>query len=336
MKNLVLCSFLLLGYCSISGQQKVDSSYAFQTNAAKKYSIYVPSSYTDSIPNKMMLGLHPFNTLRWDAEAWRDTLTSFAETNGLLLICPDGGVNGRIDDAIDVAFTTDLIDSVKSWYNVDTANIYAMGFSVGGKATYTYGLNNDSIFGGFIPIGAAISGTQEVNVSLQRKSKDKPFYIIHGSFDSPFTRFFPVRDSLIAKGAIVKTNYMVGVGHTIDFPNRNSILTSGFNWIDSVNNAFIVSLSELKSSSEKFLLFPNPIYREQSIKFDLEYEMQDQYAEIRVYDIGGKEMLNSIQQISKGTNTLNSNLSSLSKGTYFLTISLKRAKKRFIQEFILQ
>ena len=90
----------------------------------------------------MMLALHPLNTNRWDGEAWRDTLIDFAEANNLLVISPDGGSDGAIDDAIDTAFTTVMLDSMISWYNVDESNIYAMGFSWGGKTVYTYGLNH--------------------------------------------------------------------------------------------------------------------------------------------------------------------------------------------------
>jgi hypothetical protein len=69
----------------------------------------------------MMLGLHPFNTSRWNGESWCDKLIGFAEMNGLLLVCPDGGADGKIDDAIDTAFTTAIIDSMEIWYSINPA-----------------------------------------------------------------------------------------------------------------------------------------------------------------------------------------------------------------------
>ena len=113
-------------------KRQLTVGFPFQTDNFKKYSLYVPSSYDASVPQPLMLGLHPLNTNRWDGQAWRDTLIQFAEMNNLLLVCPDGGPDGRIDDAIDTAFTSVLLDSVATWYNVDheEKNIL-MGFQLG-------------------------------------------------------------------------------------------------------------------------------------------------------------------------------------------------------------
>ena len=228
---------ILLGIILISGaiaaQVRIDSSFAFSSNPAKKYSIYVPSSYSPSSPNEMMVGFHPLNLSRWDAKSWCDTLLKFSETNDLLLICPDGGTNGNISDQIDYDFTEALIDSVKKWYNVDTNRIYTFGFSVGGKAVYEFGLSHADIFGGFMSLGPASSSTSGIMQNAGRK----PFYLLNGSNDSPNTRFYPMIGDLLDHCAYVDSNLLAGIGHTIDFPNRNQILTVAYNWIDSVNLA---------------------------------------------------------------------------------------------------
>ena len=173
MKNILILSIVILSSISLFGQQRIDGNFAFQTNPAKKYSLYIPSSYNASTPNKLMLGLHPLNTSRWNAESWCDTLIGFAETNGLILVCPDGGLDGKIDDSIDTAFTSALMDSTRIWYNINSDKTYIMGFSWGGKTTYTYGLNRPAVFGGYLPIGAAITNTNEVTVPLQNNSVGK-------------------------------------------------------------------------------------------------------------------------------------------------------------------
>ncbi|MFT7587941.1 MAG: hypothetical protein ACI959_000146 [Limisphaerales bacterium] len=218
-----------------SAQSSIDGTFAFDTDPAKKYSLYIPSDYDENEPHRIMMGFHPFNTARWDAESWRDTLIVFAETNGLILACPDGGADGAVDDPIDTAFTSALMDSIYKWYNIDEEKVYAMGFSVGGKTTYTYALSRPAKFKGLIPIGAAINNLAEVNATLQANSSEKPVYIVHGSADAASVRFYPVRDALLAAGAILNDTLMPGVGHTIDFVNRNSILSMAFQWIDSVN-----------------------------------------------------------------------------------------------------
>ena len=247
-------------FCSVTffgiGQEKIDRNISFDNDPSKGFSIYVPSGYDLNNPNKMMVGLHPFNTNRWDAVAWRDTLTAFAETNGLLLLCPDGGVDGRIDDQIDTSFTTFLIDSMLQWYNVDESKIFLMGFSWGGRTTYTYGLNTSRKFAGYMPIGAAMNGVNASSPYFMNANK-KAFFVIHGSADSPVQRYFPFYGNLNDFGACAETEYMPGIGHTIDFPNRNQILTTAFQWLDA-QNCEVSDLNE-EVVSEEVLLFPNPI-----------------------------------------------------------------------------
>lgn len=236
MRSLLLTSVLFLLTCQFGlAQTRIDGNFAFQTNSAKEYSLYIPSGYTAGTPNGMMLGMHPLNTSRWNAVSWCDTLIDFAEANNLLLVCPDGGANGNVTDPIDFAFTTALLDSMYNWYTVDQARIYIMGFSFGGQATYTYGLDHPDVFRGLIPIGAAITGTNEVNQPLLDNAECMPVYIVHGGNDSPNNRYWPVRMALINNGALLNSILMPGVGHTIDFPNRNQILGDAFQWIDSVN-----------------------------------------------------------------------------------------------------
>ena len=141
---LIICSLFL--FSILHGQTKIDDTFDFQSDPAKKYSLYIPSSYVVGSPHKVMVGFHPFNTSRWDAVSWRDTLEVFSETNNLILVCPDGGLDGKVDDLIDVEFTTALLDSVKKWYSIDEGRIYSMGFSWGGRTTYTYGLDNTDVF----------------------------------------------------------------------------------------------------------------------------------------------------------------------------------------------
>jgi len=234
MKKFV--SFLALSFLisPLMAQVRIDSSFAFGPDTAKMYSIYVPSNYNPSNPNPLMVGFHPYNVSRWNAVSWCDTLLAFSEMNDLILVCPDGDSLGIITDSLDYAFTTALMDSMKLWFNIDEERIYTMGFSFGGKAVYEYGLNNAPTFGGFIPIGAAINGTSFVSNVIQNAGR-RPFYLVHGANDNPSQRYYPILNALNANCAFVNSILMSGVGHTIDFPNRNQILTTAYQWIDSVN-----------------------------------------------------------------------------------------------------
>lgn len=275
--SIVLTSFL------VNAQVTIDGTIPFQTDPAKKYSIYIPSAYDVNTPNKMMLGFHPFNTNRWDAESWRDTLIVFAESNNLLMVCPDGGVDGKVDDPIDTAFTSFLIDSVLLWYNVDETKIYAMGFSWGGRTTYTYGLNHANRFAGFIPIGAAINGTNEIGSAIAY-ADEKPFYLVHGAFDSPSNRFYPALDALADNNACVESNLLSGVNHTIDFPNRNAILTEAFVYVDSIVCGISTDVEDLNASSIQL----NPSFIQAGGTFRLSFEAAKSHTQVAIFDVEGR------------------------------------------------
>ena len=253
MKNLYILILLLFVTFNGNSQQAIDGNFEFQSDPAKKYSLYIPSNYVEGQENAAMLALHPLNVNRWDAQAWRDTLIQFAETNDLILICPDGGTDGRIDDAIDTAFTTALMDSVHNWYNIDDENVFIMGFSWGGRTVYTYGLRRTDIFKGFMIIGPAIT-ISDVSDVIDNAS-NKAFFLINGGNDNPNTRFTPFVDALGNLNACLDTRFLTGVGHTIDFNNRNQILTEGYNYLKTEN----CSLSSIRNLPTSALnIFPNP------------------------------------------------------------------------------
>lgn len=239
----------------LAGQQAIDGTINFQSDPAKKYSLYIPSNYDAAVENPAFLALHPLNTRRWNAESWRDTLITFAETNDLILIAPDGGPDGRIDDPIDTAFTTYLLDSMFRAYNIDEDELYVVGFSWGGRTTYTYGLSNTERFAGYMPIGAAINGTREI-APVIANAKDEAFFVIHGSRDIPDTRYHPAVEALKMNGACVNENLIFNLGHTIDFASRDMLLTLGYKWLVD-QNCGATSISSVKAKEVGFS--PNPI-----------------------------------------------------------------------------
>lgn len=279
---------LLIAFSSLSkAQTRIDGSFAFQTDPNKLYSIYVPSGYDSLVPNGMVVGLHPWNTSRWNAASWCDTLIAFAEMNNVLLACPDGGFDGQVDDQIDTAFTTVLIDSMQHWYNVDPARIFAMGFSWGGRTVYTYGFNHTETFCGYLPIGAAITGTTTVPPSLFGQARNKPVYIVHGENDSPNNRYWPMVNALPDSGIVLNSILMPGIQHTIDFPNRNQILTTAFQWIDSVCGSSTVAIDP--SLEQSVRLSPNPAPLGATIRLHLSPAPLNA-PQIRLLDIKGREL----------------------------------------------
>lgn len=326
------CFLLIVGAVVCSAQIRLDSTLDFQTDPAKKFSLYIPSGYDGNTPIALMLGLHPFNTLRWDGKAWCDTLVDFAERNSLLLVCPDGGTDGAIDDQIDTAFATYLITKVEEWYNVDSRRMYVMGFSVGGRTAYTYGLANGNRFGGLIPIGAAINNfNNDVSDEILLYAENKPFYLVHGAFDSPNTRYFPPLEALPLWGGIVNSVLLDGVGHTIDFDGRNDVFSEAYRWIDSVNRANLpVSVRESASDNPMTVTtYPNPVRAGDMLSIASPL-LRDAAADIRVNvytALGVKAFGGVIAPTSQSQGSARISTAGLSAGTYYITLSSGAAKQ---------
>ncbi|MGB0403737.1 MAG: T9SS type A sorting domain-containing protein [Salibacteraceae bacterium] len=306
MKNLLFLVVALVYSATSIAQKATDKTFNFQTDPNKKVSFYEPSTYKKGTDNALMLALHPWNTNRWNSSSWRDTLISFAEENGLILLCPDGGSDGQIDDQIDLDFTNAMLDSVQKWYSIDAKRIYCMGFSWGGKATYTYGLSKPEIFCGYIPIGAAIDVREVALVSAN--ANQKPIYIVHGQSDAFSSRFVPLRKAMEDNGGIVNSHIHID-GHTIDFPNRNTELTKAYTWVDSVCISEPTSFVPL-IKTEVINVYPNPVLVNDEIQLN---GNSVDFSEYSIIDINGK-------LISKGN--LNKTIKAPSKkGNYVLILS---------------
>lgn len=305
MKNLLFIISLLAFTTVANAQKATEKTFNFQSDPNKKVSFYEPSTYVKGTDNALMLALHPWNVNRWNSTSWRDTLISFAEQNGLILLCPDGGSDGKIDDQIDLDFTTALLDSVQKWYSIDAKRIYCMGFSWGGRATYTYGLSKPEVFCGYIPIGSSIT-VREVALVSPNADK-KPIYIVHGQSDALSTYFTPLKKAMEINGGIVNSHIHTD-GHTIDFPNRNAELTNAFTWVDSVcTHPTSTSIPFIKS--ETLSVYPNPINRNETIQLN----NVNGYTKYSIIDLNGKIVSNG---------SMNETIKAPSKkGNYVLILS---------------
>ncbi len=320
IKYLLFLLITTLQMSSILGQKKIDGAYAFQGNPKKKYALYIPSSYDSMSPNKAVLALHPYNTRRWNATTWRDKLTDFAEMNGLILICPDGDADGKIDDPIDTAFTSSLLDSCYHWYHINSKKLFIMGFSWGGRTCYTYGLRRAYKFAGFIPMSPAINGISLFKNFLNN-ANNKPFYLICGSRDNPTQRFYAPMKALRNSGAIVNDSLLANVGHTVDYPGSTKMFDIAFDWIDSVSTRISTS-TLLPNDIPGVTVFPNPVRAKQAFTLKLKNQSQDVF--LCITDVKGQIFLR------RHFNDTEFILPGLPAGNYILSIRINRSKEEQI------
>ena len=271
--------------------QRLDGTIDVE-GTVRGYSLYIPSGYDQARPSPLMLAMHPLNPARWNARSWCDTLVDFAEENGLILACPDGGAGGNVfDEEVDTILASRLLDSMEVWYNVAGHRIYVGGFSMGGAATYRYGLARTDRFAGLLPIGAAVNGTSGFSDVIDR-AEGLPMAIVHGALDAPAARYTPVVAALEDAGAILRTDLLPGVGHTIDFTERNRILSEAFRWLDSVNLATRTNAVESRIQGSRSLrLAPQPIARGEIVEVATPGAM---ILSARLVDLLGREILTEI------------------------------------------
>jgi polyhydroxybutyrate depolymerase len=180
MKTKKPCLFIALIFCSFSFSFASDV-YTIKVGAtSRQYLLHLPDTYTgtDSLP--LVISLHLLGSTASQFEA----LTGFstlADRYNFIAVYPSGIGNSwngggccspSTDQNIDdVQFISDLIDTLKANYNIDSTRIYVDGFSNG--SIMTYRLANE-LSGKIAAIGcvAGQSFQDEIN-------PDHPVSIIH-------------------------------------------------------------------------------------------------------------------------------------------------------------
>ena len=138
--------------------------------------------------------------------------------------------------------------------------------------------------------------------------------MVHGSQDAVSTRYTPLLNGLNDNNACTETRLMSGVGHTIDFPNRNQILSEAFQWIKN-NNCGTSSIQDINLTSQ-LLASPNPSQG----KFNISNANEIVLSTIQITDLAGKKLRYDIEGSSI-------NLSQDTKGMIILTAKSKSGNR---------
>jgi polyhydroxybutyrate depolymerase len=155
----------------------------------RKYLLYIPESYNPRSPTPLVISLHGF--IEWPAHQ-RDLShwNTLADRHGFIVVYPSGtglplrwrtpgwSENDGSSDK-DVTFISDLIDKLKSEYNIDPNRIYANGLSNGGGMTHLLACQlSDRI----AAIGT-VAGAYTVAWKDCHPSRPVPAIIFHGTAD---------------------------------------------------------------------------------------------------------------------------------------------------------
>ena len=110
----------------------------------RDYKIYVPAIYDGTTPVPLVFNFHGYGSDFIEQEQYGD-FRAIADTANFILVHPNGtpdnfGTNSwntfGNSSTNDIGFITNLIDSLKQTYNIDTTAIYSTGMSNGGFMSY--------------------------------------------------------------------------------------------------------------------------------------------------------------------------------------------------------
>ncbi|MFD0599479.1 alpha/beta hydrolase family esterase [Catellatospora coxensis] len=145
-----------------SGTRSIQSSGQNRT-----YILSIPSTYDNTRPYRLIFGLHWLNgtandvaTGGSDGAAWAFYGQKQLSNDGTIFVAPQGISNGWANtNGRDVTLIDDLISLVQADLCVDTAQVYAMGWSYGGAMSYALACARPTVFRAVVVYsGANLSG----------------------------------------------------------------------------------------------------------------------------------------------------------------------------------
>ena len=198
----------------------------------RDYLLYIPAIYNGSTPVPLVLNLHGYTSNNLQQLLYGD-FRPIADTANFLIVLPNGTLTPNGDrfwntfntgsTVDDVAFISDLIDTLQAVYSIDLNRIYSTGMSNGGFMSYALacGLNDR------IAAIASVSGSMTAtNLAACQPTHPVPVMEIHGNADGtvpynglPTAGFVPI-PTLVA--AWVAFNHANPTPTFTQVPNTNT------------------------------------------------------------------------------------------------------------------
>ena len=158
-----------------------------ETGETIPYALFVPSSYDESEPSRLMVSLHGGGR-QYDWVMGYAGFLDRAERDGYIVVTPLGYTRGagygrRGDDRLDNLSEKDVmtvLDMVRDEFNIDEDRIYLWGHSMGGSGTYYIASRYPDIWAG---LAAAAGGSMVADYVDEEAIRHIPFLVLHGSED---------------------------------------------------------------------------------------------------------------------------------------------------------
>ena len=185
-----LSCILLLASVSVGAQTTVIDSI-HSGGQSRQYYLYVPAAYDGSEPRPLVLNLHGYGSYAFQ-QIFYGEFRPIAVTANFLILLPDGTqdvlgfqhwntFNAFGTGVDDVAFISDLLDSISAEYNIDQNRIYSTGMSNGGFMSYELACQLSDRIAAI----ASVTGTMDTDhFDYCSPSHPTPVMEIHGTADA--------------------------------------------------------------------------------------------------------------------------------------------------------
>jgi len=156
----------------------------------RDYRLYVPAAYTGNAAVPLVFNLHGYTSNNLEQEFYGD-FRAIADTANFLIVHPNGTIDGQgnrfwntflgnspVDD---VAFLSDLLDTLQAAYNIDENRVYSTGMSNGGFMSYSLACElNDRI----AAIASVTGSMIQSKLNACNPARPVPVMEIHGTADN--------------------------------------------------------------------------------------------------------------------------------------------------------
>ncbi len=312
MKQFLLAAlFALLGINAIA-QQTGDYTITIATTGPSlngdSLDIYfhVPASYTPSVEHKMILGFHGLGNPD-NSNQIRNYLSPLGDSLNAVVVCPDPYLQDqpRSEIVLNLAY-----DSVMTWFNIDTNEVYITGYSAGSDVAAQYFFGEPSH-----PMKGLIwhSPGFFFNPDLSDPEEIPPVCLCSGSADfTSFLQTAALNNSLDGAGFPYLYNEIPGVDHTMDYPTLTEEMLECINFIDANTSGLGVS----EWSGNPVSMFPNPLAEGQ----ELVLLGLDGDANISIFDASGKMVWNKQLKNASSRTVISDFRNGLAVGLYTVLV----------------
>lgn len=323
MKNSLIllslfCSLTAFGQTGDLVKQFIATDPLIQGDTIDVY-FHVPMTYDAGNPSKLMVGLHGLGNPNNSTQI-RDFLSELGDSMNAIIMCPDPYLQQIPESKVVV---NESIDSVLTWYNIDTSEIYIIGYSAGSDVAAQYALESPNhTMKGLIWYAPGFFASP----NMANESEFPPVCLCWGDVDNTsFIQAGLLNDIFAASTVPYLYNEIPGVAHTMDTPLLTGELLECVDFIDAQYNT--VGIQDMVFNGVR--VFPNPVLSDAVLRIALGNQL---YSEIEITDLLGRkafqqDLMDSVLselEIVPGT---------LSKGVYLLTLEKvngTRSSLRFV------